>query len=121
MENLCPDAAVSGALRDVRTVPLARPAFPPFPPGVVASKRAGSEQNHAMKNRIHSSLVRYGVVAATALAPLAARADDADPIGTAVTDMGSLSTSVGAGATAILAVAMVFVGIKLARRLLGKV
>lgn len=45
----------------------------------------------------------------------------ADGIADAITSMADLATDVGAGSLAVITVALVFVGIKLGKRLLGKV
>jgi len=45
----------------------------------------------------------------------------ADGVADAISEMGDLGTAVGAGSTAVIAVALVFVGIKLGKRLLGKI
>lgn len=72
-----------------------------------------------MKNKIGSS-VRNALMVAAVLAASAATAK-ADGVSEALDAMGDLATSVGGGAAAVLAVALVFVGIKLGKRLLGKV
>lgn len=66
------------------------------------------------QNRAIRALATAGLLAS-------ATAAKADPIADAITELGTLATAVGGGATAILSVAVVFVGIKLARRLLNKV
>lgn len=50
-----------------------------------------------------------------------ATAAKADGISDALTEMTDLSTSIAAGSAAVIAVAVVFVGIKLGKRLLGKI
>lgn len=52
---------------------------------------------------------------------LAAGAAKADGISEALTEMTGFATAVGGGAAAVIGVAVVFAGIKLGKRLLGKV
>jgi len=72
-----------------------------------------------MKNIIKNKLGRVATIAAFALASV--QSAKADAISEAVTELGDLDTAVAAGSAAIVAVALVFVGIKLGKRLLGKV
>jgi len=71
-----------------------------------------------MKNAKLKNLLAAALLAASA-SPALATGDDG--IGDAITSMGGLATSVGGGAAAVIAVAVVFVTIKLGKRLLGKV
>ncbi|MES2505398.1 MAG: hypothetical protein V4599_01765, partial [Verrucomicrobiota bacterium] len=57
-----------------------------------------------------------GLVAGIALA--SAGAAKADGITEALSEMGTMATAVGGGAAAVIAVAVVFTGIKLGKRLL---
>jgi hypothetical protein len=72
-----------------------------------------------MKNRIHSSLVRYGapVLALVAIAP-AARADT---IADAVTALGTSSTSVATGGAIVVAVGILFTGFSLAKKVMARI
>lgn len=68
-----------------------------------------------VSNRIMAlALVGTALVAS---APMA----KADGIADALTEMEGMGTAVAAGSAAVIAVAVVFVGIKLGKRLLGKI
>lgn len=70
--------------------------------------------------KLHKTRAGWRVIT-PALGVLAiTNAAKADPIADAVTELGTLATSVGGGATALLSIAVVFVGVKLAKRLLNK-
>jgi len=76
-----------------------------------------------MKNKLTSQIsTRASALAGVGAAMLAASpAAKADGIADALDEMGGLSTALGAGTAAVIAVAVVFVGIKLGKRLLGKI
>jgi hypothetical protein len=67
--------------------------------------------------RSSNKLATVGTLAAVAGA---ATAKAADPIADAITQMGTLATSIGGGTTVVLGVVAVFVGLKIAKRLMGK-
>lgn len=77
-----------------------------------------SQYKALTKNRA----TRVALIVGTTLAPLAARATgETDPISQGVTLIGGIATLVGAGVATVLAVRMIFVGIAVAKRLMGKV
>ncbi len=76
-----------------------------------------------MKNKLASKISNRIMAVALAGAALMASAPaaKADGIADALDEMTGLGTAVGAGSAAVIAVAVVFVGIKLGKRLLGKI
>ncbi len=75
-----------------------------------------------MKNIASKISNRILAVALTGAAIMAsAPVAKADGVADALDEMSGLGTAVGAGSAAVIAVAVVFVGIKLGKRLLGKI
>jgi len=68
-----------------------------------------------MKTKLNKLVAVATVLGATAMNA------KADGVADALDAAGDYSTAVGAGSTAIIAVALVFVGIKLGKRLLSKI
>lgn len=95
---------------------------PAPPPSRRACKNRGIDKRDNVKKQLIKKngmwMERAGVAAIVLGTAAAAKADG---ISEALTEMGTFATSVGGGAAAVIAVAVVFAGIKLGKRLLGKV